>query len=175
MKIFGNVIKIALLLSVLMAFSSCGYKPSAKYARSFLGEKISTNIKISSKDPENSVLIKDAIDSAILEVFHASITSRKQSQTHLQFSINSIKYLPLQYDTSGYVIAYRATIKLGIDKISMGETTKYATIGTYDFSVNPNAVITDQERFDAIKLSATKAIKSFISQISAQGAQSNKG
>ena len=47
----------------------------------------------------------------------------------------------------------------------------YSTNGTYDFSVSPNAVLTDQERFDAIKFSSEKAIKSFIAQVSAEGAR----
>jgi len=53
------------------------------------------------------------------------------------------------------------------EMISDGEKAK----GNYDFAIEPNAVITDQERFDAINFSAQKAINSFIAQIAAEGSQ----
>ena len=156
----------------MMALVGCGYKPSSKYSRAVTGEKISTSVVISAQDPENTVIIKDAVDAAILELFHASLVSRKESTTHLDISIGNPRYSPIQYDTNGYVVAYRATITLGIKRTTLGEETKsYRSSGTYDFAITPNAVITDQERFDAIKFSSIKAIASFIAQISAEGVQ----
>jgi len=169
MRSYSQLIKVALLALVLLQLSACGYKPSAKYSREVVGEKISTSVVISAEDPENTVIIKDAVDSAIIEVLHASITSRNDSDTHLTLSISSPTYTPIQYDSHGYVIAYRATVKLAIDRETDGFKRKYTTIGTYDFSVLPNAVLTDQERFDAIKFSSTKAISAFIAKVSAEG------
>jgi hypothetical protein len=40
--------------------------------------------------------------------------------------------------------------------------------------VTPNAVVTDQQRFDAIKLASQKAVKSFIAQVAADGARAKK-
>jgi len=47
----------------------------------------------------------------------------------------------------------------------------YTSRGTYDFSVVPNSVLTDKERFNAIKFSSFKAISAFITQVSAEGSQ----
>lgn len=163
--------KIILLLLVATLFSACGYKQSAKFAREAIGEKISTSVIISSRDPENTVAIKDAVDSAILEVFHASLTTRDFSETHLILKIQNPIYSPMQYDTNGFVVGYRAIVTLNIARLKNGLTRNYAVSGTYDFSVSPNAVLTDQERFDAIKYSSEKAIKSFIAQVSAEGAR----
>lgn len=160
---------LALLTLLLLQFSACGYKPSAKYSRAVVGERISTSVIISAQDPENTVIIKDAVDSAIIEVFHASLTSRNYSETHLNLSISPPSYAPIQYDSNGYVIAYRATIRLGIMRETSGVKKKYTTIGTYDFAVVPNAVLTDQERFDAIKFSSAKAISAFVAKVSAEG------
>jgi hypothetical protein len=172
MKKGENVLRVALLLVVLMAFSSCGYKPSAKHSRAVVGESISTSVIISSQDPENTVIIKDAVDSAIIQVFHSSLTSRNLSLTHLELSINEPIYLPIQYDSNGFIVGYRATIVLKINRYNKGEKTKYVSTGNYDFAVVANAVLTDQQRFDAIKNGAQKAIKSFLAQVSAEGARS---
>jgi hypothetical protein len=160
---------LSLFLVVSLGITGCGYKPSAKYAREIVGEKISTNVVISAQDPENTVLIKDAVDSAILEVFHSSLVKRKYATTYLTLSITPPAYTPIQYNTDGYVVAYRATITLGITRETNGKKKKYTAKGTYDFAIAPNAVVTDQQRFDAIKYSSAKAIASFVAQVSAEG------
>jgi len=165
---------VTILILLLSLFNACGYKPSAKYSREVVGERISTSVTISAQDPENTVIIKDAVDSAIVEVFHASLTSRNYSDTHLSLSISPPSYTPVQYNNDGYVIAYRTTITLVITRETSGVKKSYSTKGTYDFSVVPNAVITDQERFDAIRFSAAKAISAFVAKVSAEGSRKNR-
>lgn len=167
-------IKVLLLLLAVSLFTSCGYKPSSKYSRNVVGEKISTSVVISAQDPENTVLIKDAVDAAIIKIFHASLVDRKDAQTHLSLSINEPSYAPIQYDSNGYIISYRATIVLGIIRETKGVTKSYHTSGSYDFSVVPNSVLTDQERFDAIRFSSIKAIASFVAEVSAEGSRTKK-
>lgn len=154
--------------------TSCGYRPSAKFAREELGQKISTSVIISAQDPENTVVIKDALDSAIVEVFQASLVGKTESDTHLDISIGSMIYTPTVYDKDGYVIGYRMAIILNIKSRKNADIKNYNTRGFYDFSVSPNSLLTDQDRFDAIKFSSEKAIKSFIAKISADGAKSKK-
>jgi len=172
MKTTSILLKI-LLLSSIVVFYGCGYKPSAKYARKSIGEKVSTSVIISAQDPENTVLIKDSIDSAIIEVFHASLVPKELATTHLTISINEPSYTPIQFNADGYVIAYRATIHMKILKETKDTKRVYNTSGTYDFSVVPNAVLTDQERFIAIKNGSTKAISSFLAKVSAEGSREN--
>jgi hypothetical protein len=167
----NNIIKISVLLVFLALMSACGYKPSAKYVRDVVGESISTSIVISAHDPENTVLIKDAVDSAVIEVFHASLTTKEFSQTHLAIRLGNPTYTPLQYDKDGYVISYRANIVLKIKRYNDNKQKEYVTRGNYDFSIDANSVITDQQRFDAVKYSAAKAIRSFVAQVSAEGAR----
>jgi len=126
---------------------------------------------ISAQDPENTVIIKDAVDGAVIEVFHASLVTRAYSDTHLLLSIGTPGYTPIVYDKDGYVVGYRMKITLNIKRYHKGLTKNYTATGNYDFTVAPNAVVTDQERFDAIKFSAAKAINSFIAQVSAEGAR----
>ena len=169
MQGFGRPIKLLLVFLFLIALSGCGYKPSAKYARAVLGDTISTSVVISAEDPENTVIIKDAVDLAIIEVFHASLRDRKNAKTHLNLILSEPQYTPLQYNNNGYIISYRATIHLKIIRESKDIRKNYTTTGTYDFAVEPNAVLTDQERFDAIKFSSLKAISAFVAKVSAEG------
>lgn len=162
------------LVVLALMVTACGYQPSSKFARSVVGEKISTSVVISARDPENTVIIKDAVDEALISVFHSSLTSRQMSDTHLTLSIGNPSYSPVQYDSNGFIIGYRTHISLNIKRDKNGVTKNYSASGTYDFSISPNAVITDKERFDAIKFSSEKAIKAFLSQVSAEGARSKK-
>jgi hypothetical protein len=170
----NRLLKFILLLFLLLELSGCGYRPSSQYSRKIVGDKISTNVVISAQDPENSVLIKDAVDRAIIETFHASLVEKKYADTDLSFSISEPSYTPIQYNTDGFVIAYRATIILHIARETKNSRKKYNAVGTYDFAIAPNAVITDQERFDAIKYSAQKAIASFIAQVAAEGSRTGE-
>ena len=154
--------------------NGCGYAPSAKFAREVLGEKVSTSVVVSSQDPENTVIIKDALDSAIIEVFQASLVSKAESSTHLIVSIGSASYVPIVYDKNGYVTGYRMNLVLNIKSFKNGESKEYNLNGFYDFAIVANALVTDQERFDAIRFSAQKAIRSFIAKVSADGARANK-
>jgi hypothetical protein len=174
LKKIVHAIKISVLAFVLFGILACGYKPSAKFSREVVGERISTDVVISAQDPENTVIIKDAVDAAIVKVFHASLTPRASSQTHLQLSILNPSYAPIQYNSEGYVIGYRTTITLNIMKYHGGLSKRYIAKGTYDFSIQPNAIISDQERFEAIKFSSEKAIRAFLAQISAEGTRKSK-
>ena len=163
-----------MLSVVVVLLNACGYRPSSKYAREVLGNRISTDVVISSQNPENTVVIKDAVDTALVEIFHTSLTSLKYADTHLKIALNSPSYAPIQYNADGFVIAYRATITLRITRESKNIKKHYVSRGTYDFAVSPNAVFTDQERFDAIKFGSAKAISSFIAQVSAEGSRIEK-
>lgn len=168
------MLKLVLFFLIIISFASCGYKPSSKYARDVMGEKISTNILISAEDPENTVIIKDAIDEAVITVFHSSLYDKADSDTHLEISISSTSYSANVYDANGYVTGYRMQVTLSINRYHDGISKSYSVSGTYDFTVDANAVVTDKERFDAIRLSAAKAIKSFVAKVSAEGARTNK-
>ena len=162
----------AVLVFLILLFASCGYRPSAKYARLLIGHSVSTEIIISKEDPENSVLVKDAVDAALVDLLHTSLATKEQSDTHLEITLAPPSYTPIQYDQNGFVVAYRMQVTLGINYRHKGASKYYRVKGYYDFAVEPNAVVTDQQRFEAIRNAAQKAIISFIAQISSQGARS---
>ena len=82
-----------------------------------------------------------------------------------------MSFVPLQYDINGYVILYRAKITLKITKTDKESSKVYTANGTYDFAIEPNAVVSDQARFEAINFGAQKAIDSFVAQVASSGSR----
>lgn len=158
----------------VMMFTGCGYVSAAHYAQSVVGESVSTEVLISMEDPQNTVIIKDAVDTAVITKFRTTLTSKNSSQTHLKIKISSVGFSPLRYDTNGYVTTYRTTVSMHIDRTTQEKLHGYNVSGMYDFDIQPNAIISDQARFNAISLSAQKAIDAFIAQIAAEGSNPPK-
>ena len=160
---------------VLLAFmTGCGYKPSAHYAKQVVGEKVSTEVIVSMQDPENTVIIKDAIQKAVINRFHASLTKRGAADTHLRIVLRNVAFSPLQYDENGYIVVYRTLVSLQITRITGEAKTLYPVSGIYDFVIEPNAIISDQARFEAIQFGAQKAIDSFAARVAAEGVRNSK-
>jgi hypothetical protein len=169
-------ITVLFMLNVVLfvLLSGCGYKPSAQYAKQVVGEKVSSEVIISMQDPENTVIIKDAIQQAVINRFHASLTKRSAADTHLRIVLNNVSFSPLQYDENGYIVVYRTRVSLQIRRIT-GETSKlYPVSGYYDFVIEPNAIISDQARFEAIQFGAQKAIDGFAARVAAEGVRKSK-
>ncbi len=162
------------LLFAGVILSGCGYKPSAQHARALLGERISTEVRVSLQDPQNSVLIKDALNKAVITRFRASLVPRAEAESHLVISIKELKFSPLQYNQNGYIVAYRTIIALDIERIIGEQRERYRASSVYDFTIEPNAIISDQARFEAIRQSAQKALDLFVAQAVSQGANTKE-
>lgn len=161
--------KFLLSCAVLFLMTGCGYSPASHYAKNVVGESVSTEVVISMEDPQNTVIIKDAVDTAIITKFRTALVAKNSSQTHLKFRIASVGFFPLRYDTNGYIITYRTRVSMNVERVSKASKGHYAVSGAYDFDIEPNAIISDQSRFEAIRQSSQKAIDVFIAQVAAQG------
>jgi hypothetical protein len=159
--------KVILILTTLLLVG-CGYKPTTTYTDNLIGSKIYTNVKIKLKDPENSVIIKDSIKEIAVKRFHSELVTEKESNTKLYITIESVYFGNLQYDENGYVVMKRANLVLSTRYITPTKNGVIKTSGSYDFSTTTDA-LTDQERFNAIKITASKALDELVSKISIIG------
>jgi len=158
------------LVLIALLFSSCGYKPTNIYTKKVLGDSIYVDVAISGVDPQNSVLITDAINQAVITKFRSKLVSKERATTKMYVSLNSVSFKPIQYDNNGYVIAYKTLVSLNTRYIDRsGKQRVISSSGDYDFSIEANSVISDNKRFDAIKFGALKAIDELISKISVRG------
>lgn len=153
----------------MLLLVGCGYSPASHYARNVVGESVSTEVVISMEDPKNTVIIKDAVDTAIITKFRTALVAKNSAKTHLKVEILSVAFNPLQYDRDGYVSTYRTIVSMSIDRVSEISRERHLVSGVYDFDIKPQAIISDQARFEAIRLSAQKALDVFVAQVAAQG------
>jgi hypothetical protein len=161
--------KWLLLFSTLLFFNACGYKPNSYYAKKYLGHTIYADVKLFLSDPSNGIILKDAMLKALRTRFDMRISSKDKTKTRMILSMGSIIYIPMQYNNNGYVILYQAKLSLNADIIIKGRKQKFSVSGAYEFAVEPNSVLTDQVRFDAIFNSGQKALDSLLSVLAVKG------
>jgi len=155
---------------IAVVISGCGYKPSSYYAKQALGDRIYAEVTISRQDPRNSVLIKDAVNEAIVSRFGGKLVTKEQADSILRVNIQSISFSPTVYDTYGYVIAYKTTVVLAMQYENANKKIEYLTAtGEYDFSIEANSVISDTNRFEAIRYAANDALDEFVSKLAIKG------
>ena len=161
---------IAFTILLTIFFWGCGYKPTSLFANKILGDSIYAEVEISIKDPQNSILIKDAINEAILNKFKGRISSKEDATSKLYVKLNSISFVPIQYDKNGYVLSYKTYVSIKTTYYNRGgRRDTITTRGDYDFPIKSNSVISDTKRFEAIKFASLKAIDEFISKVSTKG------
>ena len=163
--------KLLSIFLLLVFVTGCGYLPASKQARKVVGKKVYVDVIVPLQDPENAVIIKDATRKAVVTRFHASLVSKDQAKTILLVTLTSIGFTPLQYDENGYIIVYRTVVKLSVTRSSSDESQSYTSKGNFDFTIEPNAVITDSQRFNAITNASLKALDSFVAQVGAEGSE----
>jgi len=155
---------------IAIFITACGYKPSANYANEVLGDKIHVEVEISRKDPKNSVLIKDAVNESVITRLGGKLSLKESADAELYVKIGSTTFSAILYDTDGYVVAYKAKVLLKIKYITRdGKKESFSTSGEYDFPVKADSVISDTNRFEAIKFASLDALNEFISKIAIKG------
>lgn len=157
-------------------FAGCGYKSSSYYAKKALGETLFVKVSMLRSDPENTVIIKDAINEAVITKFKIHmIDDEDRAETKLFINVDNVEFTPIQYDKNGYVVLYRASVVLRTDMLSTKGRRTFITTGSYDFPIEPSTTISDAKRFEAIKNGGAKAIDMLTSQISILGAAGGVG
>lgn len=157
-------------LVVLLWLGGCGYKPSSYYAKEALGDTIYTEVSISRQDPRNSVLINDAINEAIVSRFGAKLSTKERADTILKVRIDSLSFSPTIYDKYGYVNAYKTSVVLSFTyEAKDKKVEKLTASGEYDFFIATNSIISDTNRYEAIKAASSEALDEFISKIAIKG------
>ncbi len=157
---------------LLLLVGGCGYKPTALYTKKSLGEHIYAKVETSLEDPQNSLLIQDAVNEAVINKFHSKLVSKSNADTIIHLKLRSVLFRPIAFDQNGYVTAYKTIVKLQSDIKTKGKKVNVViTEGDYDFNIQTLSVISDTKRFNAIKEASQKAIDALISKVSIGGMQ----
>ena len=159
--------KIVALLALALFFSACGYKPLAHNAQKILGDKIYIEVKIDSRDSQNSVALKDALSKSIFERLHAEIVDKDKATTIIEVQLRSISFSPLAENRTGFATFYRCEVVVEFKYInSLNQKMRiFSKHGFHNFSLDTSSVITDSVRFEAINSATLQALDGFISQV----------
>lgn len=161
--------KSYLLLLILILFTACGYKPSAQYAEKLIGEKVYTQVDVSLSDPENAVLTKDALNTALQTRLKRRVTKQKHADSSIYVFYKDIRFVPLQYDRNGYVVFYQAHIVLDFTFKREKIIENRKIVGRFEFPIRPSAIISNDLRLKAIEKGSLKALDEFITYLSVKG------
>ncbi len=168
-KLFTIHYLLFTLIVVTLLLTSCGYKPSSHYTKKIVGEKVYTEVEVSLSDPENAVLIKDALNRALYSRLKSKATRKKNADSSIYVAYDNIHFIPLQYNKNGYVVYYQARITLGFTFVKGEVKEKRQIVGRYEFPIRPSAIISNDLRFKAIEQGSIKALDQFIAYLSAKG------
>jgi len=157
------------LIVTLFLLTSCGYKPSSHYSKNIITQKVYTEVEVSLSDPENAVLVKDALNRALYTRLKSQSSKKEDAGSSLKVSYKSIRFVPLQYNRNGYVVYYQANISLKFIFEKGKDKEERSIVGRYEFPIRPSAIISNDLRFKAIEQGSVKALDEFISYISAKG------
>jgi len=167
---FGSLPALLVTVALLLPlFAGCGYKPMTAYTEKIFTDRVYTEVEVYLRDPENAVLVKDAMNEAVVSRFGAKIAKKEDATTHLWIRFKSVSFSPIQYDANGYAVYYRANVNLSVRYVSPKKSGTESVFGFYDFPIEPNAVISDAKRFEAIRFGAQKALDAFISRMAMRG------
>ncbi len=158
-----------LIILILFVFVGCGYKPSSYFTPKTIGDKVYTEVDVSLSDPQNAVLIKDALNKALYSRVKTIVTTKSKADSTIKVSYQSIKFIPLQYDRNGYVVYYQAHISLKFKFIKGDKIDEKVIIGRYEFPIRPSAIISTSLRFEAIEKGSKKALDEFIAYLETKG------
>jgi len=159
--------KLLIILTILL--SGCGYRPSSHFTPKTIGQKVYTEVDISLSDPQNAVLLKDALHKALYSRFKSRVTTKREADSMIKVTYQSLKFIPLQYDRNGYVVYYQALISLRFQFIKGDKKEERVIIGRYEFPIRPSAIISTSLRFQAIERGSMRALDEFIAYLESKG------
>jgi uncharacterized lipoprotein YehR (DUF1307 family) len=168
MKLFTSHSLFFTILILLL--TSCGYKPSSHFTPQTIGKKVYTEVVVSLSDPENAVLVKDALNRALYSRLKSLATTKKEADSTIRVVYESIKFIPLRYDKNGYVVYYQAHISLKFQFIKGNKKEERVIVGRYEFPIRPSAIISTSLRFEAIQKGSIRALDEFIAYLKTKGA-----
>ena len=124
-------------------------------------------MKISLRDPQNSITLKDEISKSIFERLHARVVDKKEATSIIEVELQSVSFSSLAENTTGFATFYRceAVVKFKYTNQITQSTRIFTKKGYYNFSLGTSSIITDSARIEAIDEAVIQALDGFISQV----------
>lgn len=151
----------------ILILSGCGYKPTSYYAKSEISGKVYVDLQMDIENSQNSILVKDAMNEMVLSKFNSQLTNSKSEANTLVFvKLANVSHSVMASDNEGYVKMYRANVSILVTYQKKGEEKKHISVSNYyDYNIESNSLVSDQQKQEAVKNAATKAFSDLFSKI----------
>jgi hypothetical protein len=103
----------------------------------------------------------------VLNRFNAQLTQNKnEADTYVLVKLGNVSHSVLASDNEGYAKTYRADVTITVKYQKVGEKAKNISVSNYyDYNVETNSLVSDQQKQEAVKNAATKALSDLFSKI----------
>lgn len=159
--------KLFLFLVVCVFLAGCGYQPIAHQANKALGGKVFVEVKISLRDPQNSVELKDSVSRSIFERIHSRVVDKQEADSVVEVELQNVLFHTLAENKTGFATFYRCEVNVRFKYTNRytQSTRIFSKKGYYNFSLGNSSNITDSIRMEAINEAVIQALDGFISQV----------
>lgn len=168
---------------LIFLFLGCGYRPVSTMTQNLIGDSVFVEVIISRVDPQNTVIMKDSIREAAIKRLNKDLSDKQNADTIITANIGSLSFTGLSSDIYGYTTAYKVNLVVDYKVIFKDKSVRnISTVGDYDFSVSnliqgtkyTDSVISDTDRYNAIKNAAEQSFDEFISKLAVYGVRDGK-
>ena len=159
--------KLFLFLVVCVFLAGCGYQPIAHQANKALGGKVFVEVKISLRDPQNSVELKDSVSRSIFERLHSRVVDKQEADSVVEVELQNVLFHTLAENKTGFATFYRCEVNVRFKYTNRytQSTRIFSKKGYYNFSLGNSSNIPDSIRMEAINEAVIQTLDGFISQV----------
>ncbi len=164
------------LLAIIAFFimSGCGYKPSSQYIKNVFDDTIYVDVLVSPAEPENAAYVSDALRHMVIARFGGKVAPKAQAESVITASYEGTSFTPISYDSNGYIIRYRANVRVKFDITTKKKSFSRSISSQVEENINASSTLSSSLRIEAIRVGMAKALDQFLAYAAMQGALKEK-
>ncbi len=155
-------------LGLVFIITACGYKPSSHMIKNIFEDTIYVEVVVDRVEPENAPYVKDEMNRLVYTRFKGRVVSKEQAKSQIRIAYSGSTFTPLAYE-DGYVIRYRANIRVRFDMITRKGKMKKNISTVFESDIQASSLASSTLRTEAIRKGLEKALNEFLAYVSAEG------
>jgi len=155
-------------MTALLLLSACGYKPSSHLIRNVFSDSVYVEVVIDRVEPENAPYVKDEMNRLVYTRFKGHLVPKDQAESQIRIDYKGSTFTPLTYE-NGYVVRYRANIKVKFDMITKQGKLSKTIVSVFDSDIEASSLTSSALRTEAIRRGLEKSLNEFLAYASAKG------
>jgi hypothetical protein len=166
-------IHYSLYILVAMLLTSCGYQPSSHVIKNIFAESVYVEVVVDRVEPENAPFVKDEMNRLVYTRFKGRVVPKNQAESQIRIAYSGSTFTPLAYE-NGYVIRYRANIKVHFDLLTKKGKMQKNISTIFESEIQASSLTSSTLRTEAIRKGLEKALDEFLAYVSARSVSSEQ-